>query len=78
MEKSRDESDGWCDLNTTTAYAIRWQGLWWSGKKSTLGNVDKFGSPLITDATFFTDDEMAADIAKELGGHVKRVDLVRE
>lgn len=65
-------------MNTTNAYAIRWQGLWWAGKKSTLGNADKFGSPQITDATLFTDDELAADIAKELGGQVKRIDLVTE
>lgn len=65
-------------MNTTQAYAIRWQGLWWSGKKSTLGKVDRFGSPMIQDATFMTDDELADDIAKELGGQVKRVDLVVE
>lgn len=65
-------------MNTTTTYAIRWQGLWWAGSKATLGNVEKFGSPHITDATLFTDDELATDIAKELGGQVKRVDMVTE
>jgi len=65
-------------VRTTTTYAIRWQNLWWSGHKTTLGDVDKLGSPFITDATLFTDDELANDIAKELGGQVKRVDLVTE
>lgn len=65
-------------MNTTTAYAIRWQNLWWKGSKSMLGQVERTGSPFITDATFFTDPELAEDIAKELGGIVKRVDLVTE
>lgn len=65
-------------MNATTCYAIRFQNLWWSGKKTINGGVDKYGSPFIHDATFFSDDEVAADVAKELGGQVKRVDLVTE
>lgn len=65
-------------MNTTTAYAIRWQGLWWTGNKAMIGNVDRVGSPFVTDATLFTDDELANDIAKELGGQAKRIDMVTE
>lgn len=65
-------------MNTTTAYGIRWKNLWWTGSKAMIGQLDEVGSPFITDATLLTDSELAEDIAKELGGIVKRVDLVTE
>lgn len=65
-------------MNTTTCYVVRWQNLWWSGKEFAEGKVDKFGSPMLKDAHFFSDESLANDVAEELGGRVQRVDLVTE
>lgn len=65
-------------MNTTTVYAVRWQNLWWSGRDYAEGTVEKTGSPFVKDARFFSDPDLADDVAKELGGRVHRVDLVTE
>lgn len=65
-------------MNSHIAYAVRYSGGWWSGSRYLVNNVENLGSPFISDATFFTDPMIAEDVAKELGGTVKRVDLVTE
>lgn len=65
-------------MTSKTVYAIRWKNLWWSGKNFLLGKVDKCGSPNIEDANFLADENIASDVADEIGGQVKRVDLVTE
>jgi nitrous oxide reductase accessory protein NosL len=65
-------------MNSTTVYAVRWQNLWWCGREFSEGNVDRLGSIMLKDARFFSDEELAEDVAKELGGQVKRVDLITE
>lgn len=63
-------------MRSETVYAIRWRGLWWSGREWGKGMVDQVGSPFLKDARFFSDPETAGDVAQELGGTVQRVDMV--
>jgi hypothetical protein len=65
-------------MNSTTVYAVRWQNLWWSGREFAEGKVDRVGSPMLKDARFLSDMNLARDVAEEIGGQVKRVDLVVE
>jgi hypothetical protein len=68
-------------MNREIVYAVRWQNLWWCGSAFMVDNPEKteqLGSPFLKDATFFSDDVLAEDLAKQLGGQMKRVDLVTE
>lgn len=68
-------------MSVTIVYAIRFENLWWCGRNFVFGHpekCDRYGSPFLKDATFFSDDILAEDIATQLGGKTKRVDLVTE
>lgn len=62
----------------TTAYGIRFSAGWWSGKAVEPGKAELQFSYDVLDATLTRDRAVAEDLARRMGGVVKRVELIVE